>query len=658
MFIAYLFLMLAGALGAGTLILRAVGLTDRFSLSELCALAFALGVGAIGWVTFFLAVNGYVNTLSLTMALGLMAPGLVFLVSVFQSRNQRRNCEPEPFVSISPIVRLALGIGIVLVLGGDLLEGLAPPADGDSLAYHFALPKAILAEGRLVPIYQAIEGTIPLLLQMTYMVALGTGGETTMTLWTMATGWGCAAMVYVTARRYLSLDWSLAITLVFLSTPAIVYGAGSGQIEVRNAMFVLAALILVAEARRTAAFRYTIIAGVAAGFFMASKYTGLIFAFACGCMVLLQRRWLIHGSIYSVALLAVGAQWYVWNYLITGDPIFPLLYSLADYRPQAIWDADIHAFYRSGITEKPLAVNLFWLFGYPLKATLDAHPVFESLRVGFGPMALVLLPFSCMGFWLYRRGLWKHPLIVFAGACLIAYMIWFLTGPSQRLRHLLPLYPLLLICFAVAAVRAASRLPAIDLPLKVACAAVIGIQLVGAAVFMINYLEYHILGQDDEAFLLRNVSEYNAVIAARPHLGVNDRVLVSNRQLVYHFDAPVFYANSMQQAVVAIHPKATNPRKLWEQLQTQNITHALLPFSFEPSYVERKKINWSYRIFLKNDSYFRMAIRLLELKCLVVVEKASAVKVASRTLPALRSSITEFSLAKLTPATCPYADSR
>ena len=53
-----------------------------------------------------------------------------------------------------------------------------------------------------------------------------------------------------------------------------------------------------------------------------------------------------------------------------------------------------------------------------------------------------------------------------------------------------------------------------------------------------------------------------------------------------------------------------------------------------------------------------MAMRLLELKCLVVVEKASAVKVASRTLPTLGSSITEFSLAKLMPETCPYADSR
>ena len=85
----------------------------------------------------------------------------------------------DPFVALAAVASattsLKLGTGIALVLGGDLLEGLAPPADADSLAYHFTLPKAILAEGRLVPIYQAMEGTIPLLLQMTYLVALGTG---------------------------------------------------------------------------------------------------------------------------------------------------------------------------------------------------------------------------------------------------------------------------------------------------------------------------------------------------------------------------------------------------------------------------------------------------------------------------------------------------
>ena len=134
--------------------------------------------------------------------------------------------------------------------------------------------------------------------------------------------------------------------------------------------------------------------------------------------------------------------------------------------------------------------------------------------------------------------------------------------PVAKIAPFVALYPLLLICFAVAAVRAASWVPMIDLPLKVACSAVIGIQLAGVAVFMGNYLVYHISGEDDEAFLIRNVSEYNAVLAVRPHLGASDRVLVSNRQLVYHIDTPVFYANKMQQWQKLGEPPPSDTRSL------------------------------------------------------------------------------------------------
>jgi len=155
---------------------------------------------------------------------------------------------------------------ITLVLGYDFLEALALPTDGDSLAYHFSLAKSFLNKGELYPLYQAIEGTIPLLQQMTYMADLGTGGELTMTLWAMASGWAASAMLFVIARRFLNLNWSLALTLVSLTTPAVIYGAGSGQNEVRNASFVLVAALAVVEARRTDLLRYAALAGIAAFF--------------------------------------------------------------------------------------------------------------------------------------------------------------------------------------------------------------------------------------------------------------------------------------------------------------------------------------------------------------------------------------------------------
>ncbi len=402
-----LMLLISAAFGGGALVLRGTGTLSAFRYSESLAISFCLGVGVIGWCCFFLALAGLINSVGIALSLGFLSCGIYFL------KPTESWCwnfsKPEP-------LRLALLVIVTLVLGSDLLEGLAPPADGDSLAYHFALPKSILNFGVLLPVFRAVEGTIPLLQQMTYLAALGIGGEQAMTLWTMASGWGATAILYVIARRYIGINWSLVVALVFLTTPAVLYGAGSGQIEVRNASFVLIAVLAVSEARRTNLFRYAILAGVAAGLFVASKYTGLIFAFSAGVLLLFQKRWFGHCLAFSMTLIIVGGQWYGWNTWITGDPIFPVLYGKIEYLKAVPWNEAINVVYENAMKEKVVAANLFWLFLYPVYATISPDPLFESLRVGFGPLVLLILPFSVMGVWVFRRQLNRHPLLIF-GNC-------------------------------------------------------------------------------------------------------------------------------------------------------------------------------------------------------------------------------------------------
>ena len=86
------------------------------------------------------------------------------------------------------------------------MEGIAPPADADTLAYHFTIPKQFLEAGRIEFIPRALEGAIPLIVQMTYVPALGLGGEMALTLWTMATGWAAAALLFVLCRKHLGVN--------------------------------------------------------------------------------------------------------------------------------------------------------------------------------------------------------------------------------------------------------------------------------------------------------------------------------------------------------------------------------------------------------------------------------------------------------------------
>ncbi|MDH5747894.1 MAG: hypothetical protein OEY85_01155, partial [Rhodospirillales bacterium] len=214
--------MTASAIGAGAVLLRLAGAYLDAPAMERAAWSFVFGTGALGWLGFFAALGGHLSPFELGALCLVFVPGLFFL------RGNASGFSPESLDAWGWILLAGIGLSVF----GDLLEGLAPPADADTLAYHFAIPKLFLSKGGIEFIPRAGDGAIPLLQQMTYMIVLGIGGEQATTLWTMLSGWGASALVFFVARRHVGINWSMAVTLIFMTTPAVIYGAGSGHVEV------------------------------------------------------------------------------------------------------------------------------------------------------------------------------------------------------------------------------------------------------------------------------------------------------------------------------------------------------------------------------------------------------------------------------------------
>jgi len=626
---ASLILMLAATFGGGALLLKGAGVLQEFSLTERLALSLVLGFGVMGWGVFFLAYSGMLGVPVLVSFLAVLATGIYFL------KSDQSLFSSFPEIDIWGKILLA---GLLVVLVFDTLEGLSPPGDADSLAYHFALPKSFLRVGQLFPVYRAADGAVPLLQQMTYMVALGVGGELTLTLWTMVSGWFVSAMVFVIAHRYMTLNYALVMTLVFMTTPAVVYGAGSGQNEVRNAMFVLVAALAVSEALKTGFLRYALLAGIAAGLFAASKYTGLIFAFSCGLMLMPQKKWFSHGLVFTAAFLASGGQWYAWNWLNTGDPVFPMLYGFIEYPETTPWNDTIQEVLQNTLNDKSLPANPIWFFLYPVYATLFAAQEFDNLRVGFGPAALLLLPMAGLGIWQFRKQIWRHPLMGFAGICLLTYGVWFFIGPSQRVRHLLPIYPLLLLCLMVSAVRVRQRFEYLSRPLCIMFVCILGIQFAGMSLYTIKYARYVLGNETRDAFLERNVVGYDTANAVNDMLTMDDHLLVMSRQLTYFFDIPVLYVNSHNQAVVETYPWVSNAKVLFNQLQEKNITHMLLPEQLS--------------IVLPGEGFFGSVKELENAGCAKVIREFISDRWVSRTLPDIFRTPAPYSLIRFIPGNC------
>jgi len=622
-----LLLLTAGTLGGGALLLRALGCLGRLPVGERPAWAFAAGFGLLGWAMFFLALAGALSPWAVG---GLCALGLAGLPLLGGAWRVEARIDRWGWALLTLLAMLA---------GLDLIEAMAPPADADSLAYHFAIPKEVLAAGHLIFFPRAVDGAIPLLCQMTYLAALDLGGERGMTLWCAVSGWGAAALLFALARRRMDFNAALALTLVWQTVPLVVAAAGSGQIEVRLAMFATTAAFAAAEASGKGGWRFAALAGLFGGFLAASKYPGLFIVAAVG-LALAARPGRVGNSLaFGLAVAVAGCQWYGWNWWNTGDPVFPMLFGKIAYRDGVPWNAAQQTFMASAFfgSEKLVPQNLWWLLAYPFKATLEAQPVFESGRTGLGPAPLLLLPFAVAGLAL-RRGRMAS-LAVPAAIVALTYAAWFLFGPSQRVRHLAPLLPTLLLVMGASALPATKRLPVLSRPLAAATAMVLLLQTAGAGIYSLNYLR-HLLGSEGrDAFLERNVSGYDLAHWLNGHLVSDDRVAVQQRQLNYYLDVPYFYVHGYDQAEIEIRPESLDPMVFWQQLRRANITH--LAANLEAP---------------GNGGFDRLATQLTDSGCGHVIAHVEARQIGSRTLPEYGTH--GFDIVELAAASCPLPVSR
>lgn len=616
----------AAALGYGAAVLAALRLLARLGPWERYPWAFAVGFGVLGWLGFPIGLAGLLSTSALLALCVVPLPALWLLG------------RPGRVGGPDRLGWLLIAV-LAAVLGLDVVEALAPPSDADSLAYHFANPKLFLDAGGIVFIPRPLDGAIPMLVQMAYVPALAIGGERALMLWTMLSTWAGAALLFAVCRRHVGANPSLAVALVYLTMPAVVFGGGSGQTEPRLVLFALAAAVAVALSVRTNDPRFAALAGLAAGFFAGGKPFGLLFAAACGLVVVLQRRWFVAGVAFSTAALVAGLQWYAFLSWHTGDPVFPMLFGALGLPDLPFWTQEFHAYFTEFTfrKESPLPTDLWRLFTYPFVVTFGGSAVLEAARTGFGVWPLLLLPFALAGVWRFRDRISSSDLTPMALVLALFYVAWWFGTPSQRVRFLLPMVPVLLVCLVVPAVRWAAPMPPVRRPLAAAFVVCAIVQCAAATVFAVNPLRYLLTGESRDSYLERTVSRYPVVTWLNASLGPNDRVLHTVRPFNYLLEVPYYFANTSAQMLIDLRPGANDPGRLWRQLRSLEITHVV------------RHVKGENPLQMLGDA-------LRDSGCAKSVQMFPDMPVrVSRTLPGVGATRVSMEVLMLTPEGCPYA---
>jgi len=569
--------LLLAAYGVGRPVVRGLRVAE---CDRLTATVWSLAAGLVIWGTALagLGLIGGLNRL-LVVAVSLAAALWGFCEIVrdrLDPQGQDRDAalpghvrDPDVTLSSAPPAWLTRGMVILAVaaVAGSLVGALAPPTAGDALCYHLELPKRFLDAGRLVYLPYHDNSTFPLLVEMWYLWALALDGSVAAQLVHWVAGILFALATVVLARPIVGRRWATLAGAVAVLTPGVNNQMTAAMNDV--ALALLVTLFLAAWWRAVVneeGSGWLVLAGLAAGGALATKYIALVFgaAVAANWLGMLwrrpaERRSLARGAmVVAVVAASVGGPWYVRAAWHRGNPVYPFLAELQRGGPRADAPVTLPA------SKAPLGHGPRGLAAAPWQVTM--HPErFGGRGHQLGVLFLAALP----GLWTARRLRGLGMLLMVAT---VYGLLWCLL--RQNVRFLFPIVSAASVAIVWVWMEM-RRFPARSLACAVAVQAVILIVFALHAVDRSRAAWTVAIGVESrEEYLARNEPTFGVASLANMLLGPRDRILSDDSRLFY-FDAPITQEKVFRRAYD--YPRhVARPEDLSGVLRGAGFTHLLL----------------------------------------------------------------------------------
>lgn len=408
--------------------------STKLDPAERLGVSGALGLGAIGWYSFFVGLFPFGFS-----SIALIIPALYATFVLLRGGGCAITFRPIRGYSL-------LGIVALTVLGLSALVGCLAPADPiewDSLAYHLAVPKIWLAAGSLVDIPTIHHSHFPGVVDNLFLYGLKIGGEIGAKLFNLSFFIFGILFVFGYARRRFSPSAGIWSALAFATMPVILWESGTAYIDAANAVFAAIGILYALEAIRLQDNSWLLLSGGGLGLAAASKYTGLqtalvVLIVLALCLVKQKRFRPAMPTLGFAALIAIVicAPWYVRNVVTTGNPVYPFFYSIFGGKGWDTWRAEIYAdeqqtfgIGRNGSKRDPAAfapavLGVAYQPGRYVNPGQTQGQGFPVGAIGIVPIVALLTIFS-KG----RNNSKEGPLLAIT---LLALLIWFFLSQQSR----------------------------------------------------------------------------------------------------------------------------------------------------------------------------------------------------------------------------------
>ena len=435
---------------------RLVGFWPGLHPLERVVFGLGLGLAALGYAVMALGLAGVLHPLWVA-AVG----GGLLAWQVLRPQPLREAWRAARASVTRPAGRFecCLAASALFCLALALIWALAPPYAFDAAVYHLRQVKLYLVAHSLFISVDSAYAGFPGLIQMLFAFPVALGGDSApqMIHFTFLPLTIVAAAAL--GRRLWNLELIWPVAAILTAVPSLLLLAAWPYVDAALMFYTLLIFHALAIWHLEGNRRWLVLAAVVCGIAMETKYTALWYPLAGAALILLRARrdgWRATAgrlALFGAVAAWVCAPWYVRNWLLTDNPIYPYLWG------GPAWDAG-----RAAWWDRPgtgLAAQPWRLLTAPWEMTVFGVEGGAGYSATLGPLLLGLLP-ALIAVWRYltaheRRALgWMG---LFAGA-LCAVWMW---GAARSVlltqsRLLLPIFPLL----ALAAALVMQRAPTLD----------------------------------------------------------------------------------------------------------------------------------------------------------------------------------------------------
>lgn len=567
------------AVGLGRLILCRAGI-KFVSSGEHVVFSLGLGFGILSYSAFVLGTLQLLYPSVVCLLVGLCVP--LSLAGWLGLRCSLKIESKSSFkTQLSFWDRCVGAILIACLLLGFLLV-LTPAVGKDSLTYHLAVPKLFLKHHGIYFIPGNIFSHYPLNSEMLYAVALALRGDVLAKGIHFVTTLCILLGMWHFARQHISeIAFVPFALLVFYTIPSVFVASHMAYSDLTVSFYAFLTVYAFVNWFRRREDRWLILCGVLSGVAISTKYTALLLPFL-GCLGILWacRHHRVSNQQVSRLLLAyvtctvvVGSPFYVKNWIMTGNPFYPFLYTIFDGRG---WDPEQARLYDLFVRSLGMGRGLWDYLLLPWNVSVNAR--MHSLQFDgiLGPVFILTLPFA-IGMRKVAIG-FKISLVY----CLFTFMFW--ASSAQQIRYLIPVFPFLAIMTAYVLSYYHRR--------RVAVFGVLAVLVAGSLGFngyhvVRDFLKIRPLGvitgfEDKETFLKRMIPSYAMFQYINRELPEDSKLfLIYMKNLGYLCDRP-YYSDSMFESytIQKILAHSSTPEEVYVSLKERGFTHILYDINY------------------------------------------------------------------------------